>query len=251
MAMMNFWVICAAISVHTLGGTAVSNPRERTVSTACLIQAELTRDFIRLIHDFNANNDWLSLQKVFNRTERTEPLLEVLEECIKNPLKHGLIEIKRGQNSGDLLRSKQLVQLDGNGNIKGLYLHDQGLTDADFSDLSNLPPKLQVLDLGGNELSTFNFKVIPKALTELHLNMNKFRTMTLRDISQGLEYLNLSENQLTQFNLLSKKDNLKQLSLQGNPLQVIFMDANAAGRIGAEGKRFKIQRGDTTLFVQT
>lgn len=203
----------------------------------------MAHDLISHIQKFLPNDDWLDLQKVFHRTERTESLLDMVEDWIKHPPKKGVVEIKPAFEANGF-EDFQLVEVDDKGNIVNLNFGDRGLTDDDIKDLSKLPPKLEILNLGRNELTTFNFEVLPQTLRQLSLHDNKFRIVTVRGVSENLECLLLNNNEITNFSLLSRNDPLKNVILWDNPLKSILV-ADAKGTQHTKVGRihnYKIQR---------
>lgn len=145
-----------------------------------------------------------------------------------------LTGIKYDTLRNDLVKLSRLKRLDlqGNYNKKQIIGFDLGslksLTDlkmrsfAGLNDLNTLPPKLQYLDLGGNELARFPIAIIKlKSLIYLQLGYNSIAHLPqeISNLSE-LRHLGLNSNQLAVLpNPIENLHKLNVLILTANPLK--------------------------------
>ena len=88
-----------------------------------------------------------------------------------------------------------IIKKDSDGNVTHINLYEMGLTGS--VDLTNLPPKVKVLNMGSNKLSGhLDLTQLPSSLEWLNLGSNSFTTIKIDNLPKSLESLYVHENLL-------------------------------------------------------
>jgi hypothetical protein len=114
--------------------------------------------------------------------------------------------------SGDVLYLSNTCR-----NLVQLTLYDCQLTALDWDLLMSNCPRLQVLDLSFNQLSTLSYRGLNRSLEALNLRGNRYKSTPNIAGFQRLQTLNLASNFIETFFALTSTT-LTDLNISGNPI---------------------------------
>ena len=175
----------------------------------------LPSELMHVVDQSTPDNDWLRLKNTFRKTPRTRRIMHLVRMHYKTTPKN-LLETDGGS-------AEIHITTDCDGRITILELTGLNLRDEDIADLSNLPPKLNILDLIGNELTAVGLTELPHGLRRLHLEMNRISNVSLDQLPESLELLGLSSNRLRHVPMDKLPQSLRCLHLDHNQLLMLRM----------------------------
>ncbi|NVM54481.1 MAG: leucine-rich repeat domain-containing protein [Candidatus Helarchaeota archaeon] len=107
-------------------------------------------------------------------------------------------------------------------NLEVLDFYDNRIGIDNIVDaISNIPPKLKILNVSKNEITKIDGLMDLNKLEELNLSHNQISKITGLQKLPQLRYLDLSYNQISEISNLASIKSLRWLDLSGNPIQQV------------------------------
>ena len=157
-----------------------------------------------------------NLLDVFLETTESHKFRVYIIECIQS---YALVEVDPKQWGRDP------IEADRDGNIIGIHLYNQRLTNSAIGDLSKLPSTLKMLFLVGNSLTELNVAALPRGLEILYLVRNELTELSFTKLPPSLISLFLNGNKLSSVNLSELPLTLRDLWLSSNGLTAVDLSA--------------------------
>ena len=178
-------------------------------------QRVLPSELKRVIADF-VYYDWLNLLDVFPETTESQKFRNYVRESYQNG---ALAAVNISEWAG------LPIEVDRCGNIIGISVHNQQLTDCAIGDLSKLPSTLKTLYFGRNNLTKLDVTALPRGMERLLLFWNRLTTFDLTKLPPALVLLNVGHNKLRSVNLDKLPQRLQVLWLDYNDLTTVNLSA--------------------------
>ena len=211
------FIIYLIVSTITVNGASRDTVKAAIKCTAAAslrsAAGKLPADVMMIQSEF-MHYDWLNLLEVFLKLENDG-----------NQKFHDYI--RRCKEAEDVVPHRPFglnglpIRLDDTGNIVGINLNSQQLTDSAIGDLSKLPSTLKTLVLSRNKLTKLDVASLPGDLKELIVSQNQLTELDLLKLPRHLKCLNVFENKLTQLDVTKLPVTLTTLNAEDNNLSVM------------------------------
>ena len=158
-----------------------------------------------------------SVLDAFSETAESHKFRKYVRECIRT---NTLISTNRAE-----WEIRDPIEMDREGNIVGINLYNQKLTNSAIGDLSKLPSTLRILVLTGSNLTTLNVAALPRGLRVLSLAHNRLSDLDMTKLPPALTSLLLNDNKLSSLDLTELPSTLRDLWLGQNALTTVGLNA--------------------------